>query len=152
MQLFATRRKRLLIAAVALGTSALGLAQRDRYPTYEETLELFHISAASLQVDENTLADTILAHVPYGSTPSSVTAFLDSLGYVRGAGPRDPRRSYDSFNRPGLNFIYARAPYHEPYFSLDRFVCDRAALRLSFRFDEAWHLTRVTATTSRGCI
>ena len=84
MGIFAANRKLFWIANAALGAGALGLTQCDRYPTYEETLARFRVSATTYQIDRKSLADTIVAHVPRGSSASRVIDFLDSIGYVRG--------------------------------------------------------------------
>ena len=138
----------LIPAAVAV-LAVVVLLSKDR--GYKSALATFHVRSSSYVVEMAAVADTLLSHAPIGSPPSAVVAFLDSLGFVRSNDAFDRRSAFHIDSTPGKT-IYAHRPYEDPLLSLDRFVCDRPALRLSFRFDGAWRLAAVEANTARGCI
>jgi hypothetical protein len=121
----------------------------DRGPRYDEVLRDFQGAPGEFAVTR--VADSVLVRVPRGSSSDQVTAYLTTLGFVHGTGFNDSRKSFYARSPDGRNFIEARSPYHEP-FSVARIFCDRAALHITFAFDQGWRLSGVSATTAVGCI
>jgi len=98
------------------------------------------------------VVDSVLSRAPIGSPHSRVIAVLDSLGFTPSPDPFDRKPAFHIDSTHGHRAIYAHWPFPDPPLSLDRFVCDRPALRLSFQFDDAWKLAAADANTLRACI
>ncbi len=140
--------ERLLSAGIAL--VAVGMAACQRLPTRAERLAQFHVPSGTVAA-EDAVADTLRMRLPAGVALARVAHFLDSLGYARTQRfvSRPHYRVYPEGPYPAIE---AAAPYHESFFSSARFVCDQAAIRLSFRFDGDSRLREIAASSARGCI
>jgi len=98
------------------------------------------------------VVSSVLSHAPIGSPRTRVVALLDSLGFSQSADRFGPQPAFHVDSTRGNRAIYAHWPYQDSLMSLERFVCDRPVLRLSFRFDDAWKLAAADASTARACI
>jgi hypothetical protein len=141
-----------LIAFVVLAPG-LALSCDDGQRSYRRALSTFGVEPSSYSAESAAVVNSVLSHAPIGSSRVRVVGLLDSLGFAPSADLFDETRpAFHVDSARGTNAIWAHQPYEDPFLSLDRFVCDRPALRLFFRFDTAWRLVAVDATTARACI
>ena len=144
-------RYRLPSLRHVLAALIVSMAACQRLPTREELLAQLQIPRSTFAAEDRAVADTIRTRLPPGVSSARVIHVLDSLGFV--PSDRFVGRPHYRFYRPGpAPGIEATLPYHESIFSPSRFVCDRAAIRMSFRFEVGSGLTDITASSSRGCI
>jgi hypothetical protein len=146
-----SRRVRFWSILAAGLVVALGVTI-GRHRSYRAALATLHVELSSDSVEMASVVNTFLARTPIGSSSAAVSQLLESLGFARSADEFDRHSAFSVDSGPGRKAIYAHRPFDDPFLSLDRFVCDRPALRITFKFDDAWALSAIDATTARGCI
>jgi len=121
---------------------------------YEDALATFQVRRSNHSADMLAVTNTVLSQAPVGSSNAHVMSMLDSLGFARSSSWFDRRLTYvvDTTVRQRLLVIRAHRPYTDPCLDVNRFVCDRPALRLTFQFDSTGKLASLEATTARACI
>lgn len=144
------RRAGRWIVRGALLFVALLAARHLPRPSYDDVLRTYHVSPSTYAAESRAVVDTLLGRVPIGSTPTQVTKALDALGFVQSADSLELRATF-LIDSTAARTVNAHHPYRDPYLSLDRFVCDSPALRLTFYFDERWRLRSIVATAARQC-
>ena len=141
----------LSLTVSALLALAIGMAGCRSLPTRDDLLAQFHIPRSTFAAEDTAVADTLWTRLSPGVSSARVIHVLDSLGYVRSDRYlRRPHYYVDSL--PSRSAIRAQLPYHESPFKMTHYVCDRPALRLTFRFDAEWRLSDIAASSLRGCI
>lgn len=121
---------------------------------YQDALATFQVKRSTHSAEMLAVSNTVLSRAPVGSSSAEVISVLESLGFTRSLNRFDRRLAFvvDTTIRPRLLQIQAHRPYSDPCLDMDRFVCDRPALRLMFQFDSTGKLASLESTTARACI
>ena len=147
-----SRRTWQWIAVVGLVVLGIGIARHRGHDSYRDTLATFGVQASTHEAEMAAVVESVLARAPIGSPHTRVIKLLDSLGFARSSDVFERRPAFHLDSTETRRSIVAHWPYQDPLVSLERFFCDRPAVRFSFRFDDAWRLAVADATTARACI